>query len=123
MVEISIQDGRAEFEVQGWSKLWALRSRISVPLASIRDVRRADPGVVRGWWKGLRLPGTHVPGVIVAGTFYDGSKRVFWDVRRPARAIEVELAGGADYDRLVVDVADPDAAVERLRGVIRSPAT
>jgi hypothetical protein len=102
------------FDVRGWSKLWALRGRIAVPLASIRGVRRADPSVVRGWWKGLRLPGTHVPGVIVAGTFYDGSKRVFWDVRKPVQAIEVELAG-AEYDRLVVDVADPDAAVERLR--------
>ena len=118
MVEISIRDGKAVFEVQGWSRLWALRSRITVPLSRIRDVRRADPSAVRGWWKGLRLPGTHVPGVIVAGTFYEGSKPVFWDVRRPARAIEVQLAG-AEYDRLVVDVADPDAAVERLRAAIR----
>ena len=122
MVEISIQDGRAVFEVQGWSRLWALRSRVTVPLTSIRAVRRADPDVVRGWWKGLRLPGTHVPGIIVAGTFYQGSKRHFWDVRRPARAIEVELAGAA-YDRLVVDVADPDAAVERLRAAIRPHTT
>ena len=121
MVEISIQDGRAVFEVQGWSKLWALRSRISVPLASIRDVRRVDPAVIRGWWKGLRLPGTHVPGVIIAGTFYEGSKCIFWDVRKPVRAIEVELAG-AEYDRLIVDVADPDEAVERLRAAIRPPA-
>ena len=118
MVEISIENGQAVFEVQGWSRLWALRRRIVVPLPSIRSVRRADPAVVRGWWKGLRMPGTHVPGLIVAGTFYEASARVFWDVRRPARAIEVELAG-TGYDRLVVDVADPDSAVERIRAAIR----
>ncbi len=118
MVQIAIHGQQVAFEVQGWSQLWALRRRIAVPLASIRGVRRADPTVVDGWWKGLRMPGTHIPGIIVAGTYYDGSKRAFWDVRHPVRAIEVELTG-ASYDRLVVDVADPDAAVERLRAAAR----
>jgi hypothetical protein len=76
MVKVSVEDAVAIFEVQGLHKLWALRSRLEVPLAHIRSVRE-DPSAARGLWKGFHLPGTHVPGVLAAGTFYRGGKRVF----------------------------------------------
>ena len=112
MVEIRIAGDQLVLEVQGWSKLWALRSSLEIPLANVRGVR-ADPDVARGWWKGIRAPGTHVPGVIVAGTFYQDGKRIFWDVRDPERTIVVELADDR-YDELIVEVADPAAEVARL---------
>jgi hypothetical protein len=52
MVEISIRGDTVLFEPRGWSKVWTLRSQIAVPLASVRAVRRAEPGVTRGWRKG-----------------------------------------------------------------------
>ncbi|MDB5731095.1 MAG: hypothetical protein JWQ03_990 [Variovorax sp.] len=112
MVEISIQGAVAVFEVQGLHRLWALKSRLEIPLQHIRGVR-ADPGIAHGWWKGFRLPGTHVPGVIIAGTFYRDGKRIFWDVHRAERAVVVELANER-YDALIVEVADPQVAVARL---------
>ncbi len=45
MVEVSIKDGTAVFEVLGLQKVWTLTSRLVVPLAHIRGVR-ADPGDV-----------------------------------------------------------------------------
>jgi hypothetical protein len=112
MVEITIQDDTAVFEVQGLDKLWALKSRLEIPLENIRAVR-ADPTIARGWWKGIRAPGTHLPGVIVAGTFYQHGKRIFWDVHDPERTIVVELADER-YDELIVEVADPAAAIAQL---------
>ena len=50
---------------------------------------RADPEAARGWYHGIRLPGTNVPGVITAGTFYQDGKRVFWDVHRPEKTIVI----------------------------------
>src|SRR5690242_18028188 len=79
MVDVSVHDGIVTFEVEGADKLWALRSRLEIPLAHIRGVR-VDPEVARGWWHGIRMPGTQLPGVITAGTFYQHGKRVFWDV-------------------------------------------
>ena len=32
MVEITIENDKAIFEVQGWDKLWSLRSRLEVSL-------------------------------------------------------------------------------------------
>lgn len=112
MVDISIHDGLATFAVEGADKLWALRSRLEIPIAHVRGVR-ADPEVARGWWHGLRMPGTQLPGVITAGTFYQHGKRVFWDVHHPENTIIVELADER-YDELIVEVADPDAAVRLL---------
>lgn len=120
MVEIAIAGDRAVFEVQGWDRLWALKSRLEIPLANVVGVR-ADPEVARGWWKGIRAPGTHVPGVIVAGTFHQDGKRIFWDVKDPERTIVVELADDR-YDELIVEVGDPAAEVARLtaaRGTAR----
>jgi len=117
MVEIRIAGGTVSVEVMGWHKLWALRGRVEVPVRHITAVR-ADPDVSIGWGRGVRLPGTHVPGRIKAGTYYEGGRKVFWDVTRPARAIVVDLSDDR-YDRLVVEVEDPAAAVTRLQDAVR----
>jgi hypothetical protein len=62
--------------IEGVDQLWALKSRIDIPLAHVTDAV-ADPEAVRGW-KGWRGPGAHAPGVIVAGTFHHQGDRVFW---------------------------------------------
>lgn len=118
MVVISVQGSTVIFEVQGLDKLWALKSRLEIPVERIRGVR-ADPEIARGWWKGLRLPGTHIPGVITAGSFYQSGRWVFWDVHDAARAIVVELEDDR-YDALVVEVADPAAAVAQVEAARRA---
>ncbi len=113
MVRVSVGAGIVVFEVEGLDKLWSFKSRLEIPAAHIRDVR-ADPQVARRWWHGLRLPGTSVPGVITAGTFYQDGKRIFWDVHDPERVIVLELKDER-YDELVVEVANPAATLGLLR--------
>jgi hypothetical protein len=115
VVTIALDDRDAIITPIGWSRVWTLRSRVRFPRSSIRSVRRAPGGVGHGIWKGWRLPGTHVPGVLVAGSYYRDGRWEFWDVRvSNDRAIELELESGP-YSRLVVDVAHPDFEIERLR--------
>jgi hypothetical protein len=116
MIEISLGSGVLILDVQGWSKLWTLKSRLEIPLENIRGVR-IDPEIARGWWKGIRAPGTHIPGLIVAGTFYHDGKRVFWDVRDAERTIVIELLDES-YDQLIVEVADPLAAVSKIESAV-----
>lgn len=117
MVNISIEEDRLVVDVLGSHKVWALRSRIQVPLTRVRGARRATDAA-KGWWKGVRV-GTHLPGQIASGHFYRRSGWEFWDVRRGGQAIEIEL-DGARYRRLVVDVEDPDGALT-LIGDATSP--
>jgi len=100
-------------EVQGLDKLWSLKSRLEIPLKHIRSVR-GDPEVARGWWHGIKLPGTNIPGVLTAGTFHLHGKRVFWDVHDPERTIVIELRDER-YGELIVEVEDPAAALAVLQ--------
>lgn len=118
MVEISINGDRARFEVEGWDKLWALKSQLEIPLDHILSVR-ADPEPARGWWHGVRLPGTQIPGVLTAGTFYQHGGAVFYDVHDPEGTIVLEL-DHEHYTALVIEVADPSAAVGMLQTAIDS---
>jgi hypothetical protein len=108
MTKVSIDGDTLIVEIEGLDKLWAVKSRLEIPLGSVRGAT-ADPGVIKEP-KGIRAPGAHVPGVITAGTFYVDGERVFWDVHDPARAVVIELHGQR-YARLVIEVADPRATV------------
>jgi hypothetical protein len=109
MAQISIEGKDLVVEVQGMDKLWSLKSRITIPLAHVRGAT-SDPGVV-GDGQGLKLGGSRIPGVIVAGTFRQDGEWVFWDVHDRAKAVVIELADET-YARLVVEVADPRTTVE-----------
>lgn len=62
----------------------------------------------------MRMGGTNVPGVITAGTFYQHGQRVFWDIHRPEHTIVIELHDER-YNELIVEVGDPEVAVELIR--------
>ena len=113
MVDLSIAEGKLILHVRGADKLWAFKSTLEIPLVHVADVK-ADSEAARGWWHGLRLPGTNVPGVITAGTFYQDGKRVFWDVHNSNKTIVIDLRDEC-YNQLIVEVADPPAAVELIQ--------
>jgi hypothetical protein len=112
MVDLSIADGKLSLRVRGADKLWAFKSSLEIPLAHIAGVR-ADADVARGWWHGIRMPGTNLPGVITAGTFYQDGNRVFWDVHDPEKTIVIDLHDER-YNKLVVEVSDPQMAVSLI---------
>ena len=116
MVDLSIAEGKLTLHVRGADKLWAFKSSLEIPLVHIAGVR-ADPKAARGWYHGIRMPGTNVPGVITAGTFYQDGKRVFWDVHNPDNTVVIELKDER-YNELIVEVADPKGAVELVRAAL-----
>ncbi|HKB08993.1 MAG TPA: hypothetical protein VKD69_00010 [Vicinamibacterales bacterium] len=116
MVKITVDGDQAVFEVQGFDKLWAFRSRLQFPLAHIEAVDANEDQVGR-WWHGFKLLGTAVPGLLGAGTFYYDGELVFWDVHDPSRAIVLTL-DHERYKKLIVQVEDPSAAVAQLKSAI-----
>jgi hypothetical protein len=77
----------------------------------------ADPTIAEKWWKGLRVAGTHVPGVIAAGTFYQHGNWVFWDVHHPEKALVIELHDER-FEKLIVEVDDVAETVARLQAAL-----
>ena len=120
MVVISVRGDKLRLQVKGLDKLWAMRSRLDIPIASIRSAR-VDPEVAHGLWKGVSAPGTHIPGFIIAGTFYQDDKRIFWDVKDPEKTVVIELVGQR-YDQVIVEVRDPQAAVALVEAAMLQAA-
>ena len=99
--------------VRGMDRLWALRSRLEIPLSHVLDAQ-ADQQEAQWWWRGTRIGGTHMPGVITAGTFYQEGERVFWDVHDPEKTVVIRLKDER-YARLVIEVEDPSATVAAIQ--------
>ena len=119
MVEISISDGILTIEVEGIHKLWALKSTLQVPLADIKSVRH-DPERANRIFPGFRMPGTHIPAVYTAGTYYQSDFRPdFWSVRHREQAIVIQCRKEAAYDEIIVEVANPAETVALIEAALR----
>lgn len=112
MVKPEIVDGNLILHVEGMDKVWALKSQLTIPLRHITNVRM-DEEVVKKWFHGIRFPGTNIPGVLTAGTFYWDGKRVFWDIHHPEAALVISLADES-YTDLVIEVEDPAALISEI---------
>lgn len=116
MVDISIENGTLVLDVQGSHKLWALKSRLEIPLSNVRRAY-ADPDPAMGWFDGLKLAGTDIPNVFRAGLFWMDGERVFYDVRNPQNTIVIELLH-EHYAKLILEVEDPKVAVAQIQAAL-----
>ena len=116
MVNIRIDEDKAIFEVQGWDKLWSLRSQLEIPLSHIRGAY-LDQEPAMGWFQGLMLAGTNLPNIFRAGTFYQQGELVFWDVHNPEKTIVIEMEH-EKYRKLIIEVENPEEEVKKInRGI------
>ncbi|MBK7147773.1 MAG: hypothetical protein IPH78_02875 [Bacteroidetes bacterium] len=112
MVKIEKDKNGYVFRVLGLHKFWAMKDTIVVPFENIKMVHTNVNDLPA--WKGWRLPGTHLPFVITAGSYYRNGIWTFWDVSNRQNVIIVELKEGK-YARLVVEVEDVQEALQLLR--------
>ncbi len=117
MVEIYINESKAIFEIKGWHKIWTLKNRIEIPLENIKSIVK-DSTRKKGLWKGWRLPGTQIPGIIIAGSFYLNGKWNFWDVTQKDKTVVVALKNER-YHELVIDVANPVQTINLIEDKIK----
>ena len=113
MTKVSVTGDKLVIDVQGLHKLWSLKSRLEIPLEHVRGVRAATDEHVAG----IRFPGTQVPGILTAGTFYHQGKKVFWDVHDYSKAIAIDLHDDT-FSKVIIEVADPAATIEQIERVL-----
>jgi len=119
MVALEVAGENLMLHVEGLDQLWAFKSQLTIPLAHVADAHPATEEAKK-LFHGVRTPGTNIPGVLVAGTYYDGNGCAFWDVHHAENAIEIMLHDER-FKRLVIEVEDPAAALALIRGVIAKP--
>lgn len=107
-------DDRLLVRPVGLVRVWALSTGIDVPITAVVDVGvHPRKGLLRGW----RAPGTHLPGVMTAGTFRSRGEKDLWMAGRAANLLVIELHGET-YRHVIVQVEDPEAATEALRAAM-----
>lgn len=111
MTVVQIVGDRLVVTMPGLDRLWALRSRIVVPLAHVRGAT-ADPGMARES-AGVRSPGTYLPRLITAGAYLHAGTRTFWNLRASDEPVVIELADER-FARLVLGVTDARAVAENI---------
>ena len=113
-VDVTVEAGDLVVRISGWDAVWALSRGVRVSLRIVTDatvVPRGDlPRRVR-----FRQAGSYVPGMVRAGRFAGRGWREFWATRWPDRLLVVTCARPpAAFDRVVLDVADPDAVAATI---------
>ncbi len=111
MVTIEEQAENFVFEVKGLHKLWALKSLITIPKENIIKAYPNQENL--NWIIGLRMPGTHIPGLITAGTYIIKDGTIFCDVTDPKKSIVVELKD-EHYKKLIIEVDNVEEAIKTL---------
>ena len=115
MPKLTIDAQSLKVELSGGEKLAALHGDIDVPLSQITG---AEVLTKNWWWRlGLRVPGTGLPGVIVAGTFIQRGDRAFVCWTRGNQVLQVNLTGRRDT-RLVLGVPDATEWADTINAYI-----
>jgi hypothetical protein len=110
MVTIEVQDNNYVFRMKGMHKIWALRSKITVPKNDVIKAYQDQEELHK--FCGFRV-GTYVPFVIIAGTYYLKGKKNFWDMTREKNTIIVELKNHY-YNKLYIEVENTENAMSLL---------
>lgn len=111
MVHVSKKDDCLTFEIQGWHKLWAFENQITVRQDQITKAYQDETAIK--FWKGFRYPGTEIPGLIAAGTFYQNGKN-FWDVCDKSKSIIVELQNHT-FKKLFIEVPNTEKTLALIQ--------
>ena len=89
---------------------------VDVPLTHITSVAVGGAPSTRSWFKGIRLAGVQIPGVMTSGLFRQGSDTVWCEVGR-GTPIVITLHD-EQLTKVIVDVKTPAATVRGLSGAV-----
>jgi hypothetical protein len=111
-VDVELGDELLSVQFTGVDRGLAVTRGIDVSLAHVVDAR-AEIVDQPSWLTPMVRVGTFWPGVVVAGRYKLGGQWELWGVRRHRRLLVVDLTGER-FNRLVLQVSDPDAHAERI---------
>ncbi len=111
MAELSVTGDTVKLELSRAEHWEGFRGDIEAPLTSITAVRVSDDPWTE--LRGLRAPGTGIPGVIAVGTRRGSFGRDFAAVHGKGAGVVVEFDGQL-FQRWVLSADDPGAIVARV---------
>ena len=117
-MRLSLVNEKLNIEFEWYEQLWAVRidRSIEIPIAHIKSITTAEPQIT---WQEVRAPGTFLPGVIKAGTYYTRQGKDFWYVTNDCRYLTLELQDET-YRRLILTIPDNQVWCDRINTELNS---
>ncbi|MBH8555717.1 hypothetical protein I8751_25900 [Nostocaceae cyanobacterium CENA357] len=109
---MSIVDEKLQIQFTWKEQLLAVRCQKiwEIPLAHIEQVTITKP---QSNWKDLRAPGTFIPGVIKAGTYYTNRGKEFWYTDKQTNYLTIELKDES-YKRIILTIDNNESWQQKL---------
>lgn len=113
MANVIVKGAELIVKLSSLEKLAAFHGNVRVPLAAVESVR-TEP---HPWsmLRGIRAPGTGVPGLIAYGVRRFPSGKDFAALLGGRPAIRIELGSASPFSRLTITARDADAEVARIK--------
>jgi hypothetical protein len=118
MAELQIEELELVLHLSSVEKMEGLHGDVRVPLSSVTGARSVDD-----LWqelRGMRAPGTGVPGTLAVGTWRGGFGKDFAVVHGHGPGVVVEVSG-EEYARLLVSMADAEPIATHIATVATAP--
>jgi hypothetical protein len=118
-MKLYLASNQLTIELEWYEQFWAviLERYLHIPLANINRVSTTEPQTS---WMQVRAPGTFIPGVIKAGTYYSQGSREFWYVTSDKNYLTLELQNES-YRQIVVTIPDNIDWGERINRALDTP--
>lgn len=97
-MKISIVKNELRISFSLTKKILSVKGSFKIPLKHIVCVTTLKP---KPTWKEIKAPGTFIPGLIKAGTYYTDKGREFWFVTKGKKILNIELKNES-YKRIIV---------------------
>ena len=112
-MKLTIYEGKLRIGFGNFERVLAVKRGFEIPLEHIVEVKTEAP---KTSWKEIRFPGTYVPGVIKAGTYYTPRGKEFWCVTKKG-CLVLELRN-EPYKRIVLSVERYEQWAERINKAV-----
>ncbi len=116
-MQLSLANEQLSIEFEWYEQLWAVRfdRLMAIPIAHIQTASTAEPQCN---WATVRAPGTFVPGIIKAGTYYTKQGKEFWYVTEDKNYLTLDLQD-EPYRRLIITIPESQSWYDRISGLYR----
>ncbi|HIK08399.1 MAG TPA: hypothetical protein IGS40_27615 [Trichormus sp. M33_DOE_039] len=111
-MQLSIFNGNLQISWEWYEQFLTLNlnQTFVIPLNHIKSVSTAEP--VSSWTE-IRSPGTSIPGIIKAGTYYSSRGKEFWYVTQDKNYLAVELKD-EPFQRIILTIDHHQDWAERI---------
>ena len=121
MAIVELNGDTLTVRVTGIDQVLAFKHTLEVPLEHVAGIDQdsEEAGTI---FHGLRLPGTSLPGIVTAGSYFRAGEWSFWDVHDPRNAVIIRLKD-EHYSRAVIGVDDPSGTIDLVRKALAGRST